>query len=210
MAISGISGGANYGMSRFQQINRQIDKLGQEKTAMYSDRAASYSRVSNFGTETKLGTSKFSKGLELTNSLGEQKTSQAMKNAKDIRDVSRIGTSKFQRGLETTNSLGSQKTSMYMDRARSYTEVSNFGNETKLGSSKFQQNLKKLDSMGMQNVSSAMSKARSFTEVSNFGNETKLGSSGFQKVNATIMNHAKQAYQASKSAPKAATLDIGA
>ena len=99
---------------------------------------------------------------------------------------------------------------MYMDRARSYTEVSNFGNETKLGSSKFQQNLKKLDSMGMQNVSSAMSKARSFTKVSNFGNETKLGSSSFQKVNATIMNHAKQAYQASKSAPKAATLDIGA
>ena len=124
MAISGISGGANYGMSRFQQINRQIDKLGQEKTAMYSDRAASYSRVSNFGTETKLGTSKFSKGLELTNSLGEQKTSQAMKNAKDIRDVSRIGTSKFQRGLDTTNSLGEQKTSMAMERAKDFADVS--------------------------------------------------------------------------------------
>ena len=133
-----------------------------------------------------------------------------MKAAKNFADPRRLGTSRFQRGLETTNTLGEQKTSMYMQRARSYTEVSNFGTETKLGSSKFQQNLKKLDAMGAENVRSGMTKARSFTKVSNFGNETKLGSSAFQKVNATIMNHAKQAYQAAKSAPKASTLDIGA
>ena len=89
MGISGIGGGTT--VWSFQQLNRKVDSEGVQTASAISKKAGDYSRVSNFGTETKLGTSKFQQGNEKVNDLGESKTSQAMRKAKSYYEVSNFG-----------------------------------------------------------------------------------------------------------------------
>ena len=53
----GISGVGATTLSSFPQINREVHSVGMQATKERSDQAASYSKVSQFGTETKLGSS---------------------------------------------------------------------------------------------------------------------------------------------------------
>ena len=103
MGISGIGAGASYStLKTFQQLNRDVHTQGVEQASRISKEAGDYSRVSNFGNETKLGTSKFQRGNETIATIGENKTSELMDKAKSYYAVSNFGTetklgsSKFQ------------------------------------------------------------------------------------------------------------------
>ena len=52
----------------------------------------SYTRVSNFGTETKLGSSKFQQQAKDISAQGAQSTASGMKKALDVTRVSNFGT----------------------------------------------------------------------------------------------------------------------
>ena len=103
MGISGIGAGASYStLKTFQQLNRDVHTQGVEQASRISKEAGDYSRVSNFGNETKLGTSKFQRGNETIATIGENKTSELMDKAKSYYAVSnfgnetKLGSSKFQ------------------------------------------------------------------------------------------------------------------
>lgn len=106
MGISGVGGSSSYSayttLKSFQQLNREVDTTGVQKASTISKRAGDYSRVSNFGTETKLGTSKFQRGNDETTSIGSQKTSEFMDKAKsyfmdsNFGNSTKTGSSKFQ------------------------------------------------------------------------------------------------------------------
>ncbi|MCI7057294.1 MAG: hypothetical protein MR959_10545 [Selenomonas bovis] len=103
MGISGIGAGASYStLKTFQQLNRDVHTQGVEQASRISKEAGDYSRVSNFGNETKIGTSKFQRGNETIATIGENKTSELMDKAKSYYAVSNFGTetklgsSKFQ------------------------------------------------------------------------------------------------------------------
>jgi hypothetical protein len=91
MGISSIGGGGTTLWS-FQQLNRKVNSEGVQTASEISRKAGDYSRVSNFGTETKLGTSKFQQGNRETDSIGESKTSEFMQKAKSYFEVSNFGT----------------------------------------------------------------------------------------------------------------------
>jgi len=146
MGISGIGAGSSYStLKTFQQLNRDVHTQGVEQASRISKEAGDYSRVSNFGNETKIGTSKFQRGNETIATIGENKTSELMDKAKSYYAVSnfgnetKLGTSKFQQSIKAAAEQGERNVSESMEKAASYTKVSNFGTETKLGSSKFQQ-----------------------------------------------------------------------
>ncbi|MBQ5419981.1 MAG: hypothetical protein IIU24_07730, partial [Selenomonas sp.] len=75
---------------------------GSQITSRIMDKAKSYYEVSNFGTETKLGSSKFQQQVKQISEQGQQNMAQGMKAALDVTRVSQFGTetnlghSKFQ------------------------------------------------------------------------------------------------------------------
>ena len=70
------------------------------------DKAMSYMRVSNFGTETKLGSSKFQQQIKAISEQGAENMAKGMKAVLDVTRVSNFGTetslghSKFQQANE--------------------------------------------------------------------------------------------------------------
>ncbi|MBQ1809010.1 MAG: hypothetical protein IIZ87_05740, partial [Selenomonas sp.] len=80
--------------------------MGMQATKERSEQAASYTKVSNFGTETKIGSSLFQRDNVKTNNEGSQITSQIMDKAKSYYEVSNFGTetklgsSKFQQQIK--------------------------------------------------------------------------------------------------------------
>ena len=69
MGISGIGGGGTQLWS-FQQLNRKVDSEGVQTASEISKKAGDYSRVSNFGTETKLRSSVFQQSNQRTIDIG--------------------------------------------------------------------------------------------------------------------------------------------
>ena len=59
------------------------------------DRAKSYYEVSNFGNETKLGSSKFQQSNEQTSVQGQQNTSTTMSKVRQAYSHSNFGTGKL-------------------------------------------------------------------------------------------------------------------
>ena len=86
MAIGGVSGG-----SGFLQVNNMVSRIGEEKAAMYMQRSKSHYQVSNFGNETKLGTSSFQRENEKVLNTGEKKTSMLVDRIQAVTDVSNFG-----------------------------------------------------------------------------------------------------------------------
>jgi hypothetical protein len=102
--------------------------------------------VSNFGNETKIGTSKLQQGNKQTAAIGDQKTAKIMDKAHSYYEVSnfgnetKIGKSRFQQQIRQDYNQGMHNMGKGMSAARQNgTTGSNFGNSTKLGSSAFQQ-----------------------------------------------------------------------
>ena len=103
MGISGIGAGASYStLKTFQQLNRDVHTQGVEQASKISKEAGDYSRVSNFGNETKLGTSKFQQTVKAASEQGQRNVSESMEKAASYTKVSNFGTetklgsSKFQ------------------------------------------------------------------------------------------------------------------
>lgn len=103
MGISGIGAGASYStLKTFQQLNRDVHTQGVEQASRISKEAGDYSRVSNFGNETKLGTSKFQQTVKAASEQGQRNVSESMEKAASYTKVSNFGTetklgsSKFQ------------------------------------------------------------------------------------------------------------------
>lgn len=103
MGISGIGAGASYStLKTFQQLNRDVHTQGVEQASRISKEAGDYSRVSNFGNETKLGSSKFQQTVKAASEQGQRNVSESMEKAASYTKVSNFGTetklgsSKFQ------------------------------------------------------------------------------------------------------------------
>ena len=103
MGISGIGAGASYStLKTFQQLNRDVHTQGVEQASRISKEAGDYSRVSNFGNETKLGSSKFQQAVKAASEQGQRNVSESMEKAASYTKVSNFGTetklgsSKFQ------------------------------------------------------------------------------------------------------------------
>lgn len=98
----GISAVSITTLTNFPQMNREITVKGQQAASARSEQAAAYTKVSNFGNETKLGTSKFQQANKQADQIGMEKTSQLMDKAKSYFRVSNfgnetnLGKSKFQ------------------------------------------------------------------------------------------------------------------
>ena len=94
----GISAVSSTTLSTFGQLNKEVQAI--------MDKAMSYMRVSNFGTETKLGSSKFQQQIKAISEQGAENMAKGMKAALDVTRVSNFGTetslghSKFQQANE--------------------------------------------------------------------------------------------------------------
>ena len=63
-----------------------------QNTSQIMDKAKSYYEVSNFGTETKLGSSKFQQQVKEIAEQGQSNMAKGMKAALDVTRVSQFGT----------------------------------------------------------------------------------------------------------------------
>ena len=61
MSSTGMLGAVNWGSSLFQRTNREIVQNGQSMTATISKQDNSFTDVSNFGSEVKIGKGEFTR-----------------------------------------------------------------------------------------------------------------------------------------------------
>ena len=119
----GVSGVGAVSRQAIIPLNQGVRAEGQQVAAQITQKAASYSKVSNFGTETKIGSSPFQQGNKTIVSIGEEKTARIMDKAKQPYTVSnfgtetKIGSSKFQQANKQSDQLGEQATSKAMQEA---------------------------------------------------------------------------------------------
>jgi len=173
--VMGISAVSITTLTSFPQMNREVTAKGQQAAKAHSEAAASYTKVSNFGNETKLGSSVFQHANRTIVDIGEQKTSMLMDRSKSYYEVSnfgnetKLGSSKFQKQIKADAEQGAQNLSKGMKAAADITRVSNFGTETKLGKSGFQQ----------VNAQIMQARQKAYTQFSNFqkqaGNSVDIG-----------------------------------
>lgn len=120
MGVSGISA---IGHQAIVPLNRDVNAQGRQVAAQITQKAASYSKVSNFGTETKLGKGPFPQNNKTIVSIGEHTTAKLMDQAKQVYstsnfgDETKIGTSKFQQSNRESNQLGERATAHAMQEA---------------------------------------------------------------------------------------------
>ena len=114
MAISGISGGANWGTSAFQRANREIIQYGQRWAADISRQDNSYANVSNFG--------------HLTGKIASIGSSYS--------EVSKLGKGEFSHVTRQIFSDGSGGMKKGADGIRAYVDTLNYRSQN--GSSQFQ------------------------------------------------------------------------
>ena len=107
----------------FHSMNLIASRQGNENTARKMSQSKAYSGVSNFGTETKLGSSEFQRGNERITTDGERNTAEKMQRARSYSGVSnfgtetRLGSSHFQQNNARITSDGEQSTAIRMQRA---------------------------------------------------------------------------------------------
>ena len=88
MAISSISSGGGWPMNEMQN---RISRMGQQQTAQIARQDDHIVQVSNFGNETKLGTSHFQRNNAHIESTGGHDTATIMERAKSYYAVSNFG-----------------------------------------------------------------------------------------------------------------------
>ena len=127
MGISGIAGSSMYSsvstLKSFQQLNRDVDSQKVAQASRISKAAGDYSRVSNFGNETKFGTSKFQQTAKATSEQGDRNVSASMEKAASYTKVSnfgdetKLGSSKFQQANEQVSAKFAAVASAYKQAA---------------------------------------------------------------------------------------------
>ena len=136
MAISGISGGPNWGSSVFQRTNREIVQYGQRWAADISRQDNSYANVSNFGNETHIGSSRFARGNDRIYNDGTHLTGKIASIGSSYSEVSKLGKGEFSHVTRQIFSDGSGGMKKGADGIRAYVDTLNYRSQN--GSSQFQ------------------------------------------------------------------------
>ena len=163
MGISGI--GSSGTMMSFVQLNQNVNRTGQQASKQVTDQTAAMTDVSNFGTETKIGTSKFQQGNKQIIQEGTSKTADISSKAKSYYEVSnfgnetQIGTSKFQQQLKQIAQQGAENIASGMQKVNNVTTSSDYGN------SRFQQANSKIMT-ARQQASAAYTQAANYKQAS--------------------------------------------
>ena len=127
MGISGIGAGASYStLKTFQQLNRDVHTQGVEQASRISKEAGDYSRVSNFGNETKLGTSKFQQTGKAASEQGQRNVSESMEKAASYTKVSNFGT-ETKRGSSKFQQATAQVSAKFAAVASAYKQAASLG-----------------------------------------------------------------------------------
>ena len=133
MAISGISSIPTY--MTFRSVNETSARQGQQATGAAMREARQPMTVSNFGTQTKLGSSLFQQNNERVDNQGQQATGAAMREARQPMTVSnfgsetKLGSSSFQQNNQRIDSQGQQATHARMEEvAALYRKTASYGN----------------------------------------------------------------------------------
>ena len=128
MGISGIGAGASYStLKTFQQLNRDVHTQGVEQASRISKEAGDYSRVSNFGNETKLGTSKFQQTVKAASEQGQRNVSESMEKAASYTKVSNFGT-ETKLGSSKFQQANAQVSAKFAAVASAYKQAASRGN----------------------------------------------------------------------------------
>ena len=128
MGISGIGAGASYStLKTFQQLNRDVHTQGVEQASRISKEAGDYSRVSNFGNETKLGTSKFQQTVKAASEQGQRNVSESMEKAASYTKVSNFGT-ETKLGSSKFQQANAQVSAKFAAVASAYKQAASLGN----------------------------------------------------------------------------------
>ena len=72
-------------------MNKEAIRDGMQVTSQITEKAQSYYEVSNFGNETKLGSSEFQQQAKEVVKQGEANVARSMKAALDVSRVSQFG-----------------------------------------------------------------------------------------------------------------------
>ena len=118
----GISAVSSIMTSSFPQMNREVTAQGQQAAKTLSEEAASYSKVSNFGNETKLGSSTFQRENSTIVDIGENKAAMLMERSKSYYEVSNFGN-------ETKlgkSSFQQENAQIMQARQKAYTQFADF------------------------------------------------------------------------------------
>ena len=128
MGISGIGAGASYStLKTFQQLNRDVHTQGVEQASRISREAGDYSRVSNFGNETKLGSSKFQQAVKAASEQGQRNVSESMEKAASYTKVSNFGT-ETKLGSSKFQQANAQVSAKFAAVASAYKQAASLGN----------------------------------------------------------------------------------
>ncbi|MCH3960455.1 MAG: hypothetical protein LKE51_14450 [Selenomonas sp.] len=164
MGISGIGSGSSTLMS-FVQLNQNVSRTGQQASKQVTEQTAAITDVSNFGNETRIGTSKFQQGNKQIVQEGTSKAEAISSKAKSYYEVSnfgnetRVGTSKFQQQLKQIAQQGAENIASGMQKVNNVTTNSDYGN------SRFQQANSKIMT-ARQQASAAYTQAANYKQAS--------------------------------------------
>ncbi|MBR3723332.1 MAG: hypothetical protein IKN12_11325 [Selenomonadaceae bacterium] len=136
MSSTGMLGAVNWGSSLFQRTNREIVQNGQSMTATISKQDNSFTDVSNFGNETKIGNSRFARGNARIYRDGTHFTEKLSSKSRTTSDVLKMGNGMFSSVTRQIFSDGSGGMKKGADSIRSYVDTLNYRSQN--GSSKFQ------------------------------------------------------------------------
>ena len=136
MSSTGMLGAVNWGSSLFQRTNREIVQNGQSMTATISKQDNSFTDVSNFGNETKIGNSRFARGNARIYRDGTHFTEKLSSKSRTTSDVLKMGNGTFSSVTKQIFSDGSGGMKKGADIIRSYVDTLNYRSQN--GSSKFQ------------------------------------------------------------------------
>lgn len=115
MGISGIGSGGT--MMSFVQLNQNVSYTGQQASKQVTEQTAAMTDVSNFGTETKIGTSPFQQQLKEIAQQGAENIASGMQKVDTVTNNSNYGTSRFQQANEKIMAERQQATAAYTQAA---------------------------------------------------------------------------------------------
>ena len=119
MAIQGIGGGGNLTLS-FRQTNFQLDRIGEQATAVRMHESNPH--VSNTGNETNLGTSHFQQENEELIETSVERVAAIMERDDDYMEVSNTGSEApaSSTGFQEANNTSADRQQQLAEAARAY------------------------------------------------------------------------------------------
>ena len=116
MGISGIGSGSSTLMS-FVQLNQNVSRTGQQASKQVTEQTAAITDVSNFGNETRIGTSKFQQQLKQIAQQGAENIASGMQKVNNVTTNSDYGNSRFQQANSKIMTARQQASAAYTQAA---------------------------------------------------------------------------------------------